>query len=233
MDWKKKALADFELWINDLPDKSPAIDGMAVDTCDLFTLLSEFTALRQEIRMQNRQQHKTLNVLDLMRDEYEKTSTSIKDFLKNGVAFSEETREILGEMKRTEVLAQRGLDDTLRREIEKQTALPFLDMRDALVRGKEAAQRVAERKGVFGRTRKMDGVIEGYEMAIRRLDRAFHAIGVRPLETVGRPFDPSCMRAVGKATVADTEKGIVIQERICGFVRGDEVIRVAEVVVTD
>ena len=68
-DWKEKVLEDFTAWLSALPEK-PATekpmtgDPETMDSCDLFTLLSEFTALKQEIRIQNREQGKTLSTLN-------------------------------------------------------------------------------------------------------------------------------------------------------------------------
>ena len=49
-NWKQKALVDFKNWLDDLPDTQPVAEDPHMDACDLYTLLSEFSALRQEIR---------------------------------------------------------------------------------------------------------------------------------------------------------------------------------------
>ncbi|MEI6262218.1 MAG: hypothetical protein WCR46_20230, partial [Deltaproteobacteria bacterium] len=50
-DWKEKAFEDFSAWLSSLPEKPVSGESVAMESCDLFTLLSEFTALRQEIRI--------------------------------------------------------------------------------------------------------------------------------------------------------------------------------------
>ncbi len=234
MEWKEKALSDFETWIGDLPDNPPGLSGMAPDTCDLFTLLSEFTALRQEIRMQNREQYRTLKVLDQAKTETGKTSALVESLSEKCAGTSEAMRESVAALGRIEDRVLRGLDETRALEVEKRAVLPFLDIRDALIRGREAAKDASASTGFFRRPPKsMAGVVEGYEMAVRRFDRALHAVGIQPMETVGWPFDSKCMRAVEQRKVPGTEQGIVVEQRLCGFLRGDDVIRAAEVVVTE
>ena len=79
--------------------------------------------------------------------------------------------------------------------------------------------------------KEMTSVIEGYDMAVRRFDRALAAVGIHPVNARGKPFDPATMRAVDTCSRTDMEKGLVAAEPFCGFVRGEEVIRTAEVVV--
>ena len=68
-------------------------------------------------------------------------------------------------------------------------------------------------------------------MALRRFDRALSYLGIEPLETVGRPYDPASMKAVGKRQDESVDDGIVLEEQLTGFIRGPEIFRTAEVVV--
>lgn len=52
--WKEKVLEDFKAWMTDLPEEMPIDRKVDMDSCDLYTLLMEFTALRQEIKFQIR-----------------------------------------------------------------------------------------------------------------------------------------------------------------------------------
>jgi molecular chaperone GrpE len=68
-------------------------------------------------------------------------------------------------------------------------------------------------------------------MAIQRFDRVLSQAGVQVIPTVGRGFDAQTMRAVETRQVAGVADGVVMEEFLSGFVRGDEVLRPAEVVV--
>ncbi len=209
-DWKKNAMNDFKFWLEDLPDLPPEGQGTDPESVDLFTLLSEFSALRQEIKMQNREQNKSLQALE----------SNINLYRDAANLFNEKARELP------------ELEERIRTAAEKRTVIPFLDMRDALIRGLKSSHEIANTKGIFKSAPKgIEGIVEGYEMAIRRFDNALELAGIHPVDSVGRPFDPKTMRAVDKQTVPDKDKGLVIDEHLSGFIRKDEILRFAEVVV--
>ena len=210
--WKQKVLEDFSWWLYELPDTRPAVESATMESCDLFTILSEFSALRQEIRFQNREQSKAFRTAD---DILQGMTEAME-------VFKARSREI------------ESLGESVRREEEKKISSAFFDVRDALVRGQNAAREVMKSKSFFRPLPKgADGVPEGYDMAIRRMDKALAAFEIFPVETLGRPFDPKTMEAVGKKEVAGTESGLVVEEVAGGFVRNDEILRTARVVVAE
>lgn len=215
VDWKETVLDDFSAWLAELPGKPGAetADADAAGTlasCDLFTVLSEFTALRQEIRIQSREHGKTLSTLTGFIDTYRETADLFRE--------------------RTKSLAD--LEVNIRKSSEKRAILPFLEVRDALVRGLSATHAVSASKSFFRPAPKgIEGVAEGYEMALRRMDRALAFVHVVPVESVGRPFDPKTMKAVDSRSAGGMEKGTVVEELLTGFLRDEEVLRTAEVVV--
>ncbi|MCL0102576.1 nucleotide exchange factor GrpE, partial [Dehalococcoidia bacterium] len=209
-NWKSLVLQDFQHWLENLSQDVIAYDDAAEVACDWHTLLAEFTALRQEIRLQNREQVKVLRDLATVAEVGETTIDLFR--------------------RHTEELS--GLEERSRQAAERRCLLSFLDVRDALVRGRDAAARVAASRGLFRRPpRGIEEVVQGYEMAIERFDRALAQAGVRLIETVGRIFDAEQMRAVGTRTVNSVTDGVVVEEFFSGFVHGDEVLRLAEVVV--
>ncbi len=211
-EWKQQILSDFSQWLDTLPEDEPPAGKATVDNCDMYTLLSEFSALRQEIRFQNREQNRTTTSLAEMQNAYEK---SLALFEKS--AWNIET-----------------LASDIRQDAEKKTTIPFLDVRDALVRGHAACRSVIDKPRWYQRTPKnMQAIAEGYEIAIRRFDRALSYAGISPVKTVGHPFDPKQMKAMGTQSNPDAEAGIVLAEETGGFIRNGEVIRTAEVIVNE
>ena len=210
--WKQKVLNDFKTWLSDMPAKPTRLQDAPIDSTDLYTLLAEFCALRQEIKLQNREQHKEIQTLGNFIDSFQEAMTLFKD--------KSEHIELL-EIK-------------IRQAAEKKAVLPFLDVRDALLRGQKAAKSVINAKHIFRRKQKgINGILEGYEMSLRRLDRAFAQADIFPLQTINQPFDPKTMRAVAKVADSTQDHGIVIDEHVSGYVKNDEVLRVAEVVVNE
>jgi molecular chaperone GrpE (heat shock protein) len=207
--WKQKALDDFSSWLVTLPEVDP--DGEpGPQACDLYTVLTEFAALRQEVKLQTRQQHNTLRMQKNMVDHFQN----------------------IGEQFNVRLAHLDQLHESLRRSIEESTVLPFLDIRDALVRGETAARAASQVHGFWKRPPKgIEAVAEGYAMALRRFDRSLDRLGIKPIATIGRPFDANTMRAVKKRHMADQDPGIVLEEVAGGFTRASEVLRSAEVVV--
>lgn len=221
--WKDKALMDFKAWLDDLPeDGIPAQGGSAergspdhvpMDACDLYTLLTEFTALRQEIKLQTREQNNAIRIHGDLVDGAREYAALFRD--------------------RTQHLE--NLEERIRLACEVRTCEHFFDIRDALTRGREAV-RAALDSGVYFRRasrRRIEGVLEGYEMALRRFDRILIKFGITPVVAMGQPFNPAFMRAVGKRNDPKKETGCILEEHLCGFVKGEEILRIAEVVVNN
>jgi len=213
--WKAKIFEDFKAWLSEMPDQVPPALSVTPETCDLYTLLSEFTALKQEIKMQNREQHRTLKALNqitAMTDAY-------GEFMDH---FNEKTKQIA------------ALEHNIRVETEKRTVLYFLDIRDSLVRGRAACPDSVSKKGFFQRTPKnMDNIRDGYDMAIRKFDASLALMDIQPIASTGAVFDPMTMKALESRAVAGMEKGTVVETVSGGFKRGDEILRYAQVIVAD
>lgn len=224
--WKEKALADFKAWLDDLPEKGMLPDGthaeglqpdgvspesVQMDACDLYTLLAEFTALRQEIKLQNREQNNAVRIHGDLVDNARETATLFRD--------------------RTQSLE--NLEERIRMACETRTIERFFEIRDALTRGLEGVREALEAGIYFRRSsrRRIEGVMEGYEMALRRFDRVLIKFGITPVVCIGHPFNPSLMRAVGKQSDPKKESNIVLEEYLGGFVKGEEILRIAEVIV--
>ena len=226
--WKERALDDFRRWLDELEEIPPAAEGEP-PSCDLHDLFSELAALRQEVRLQNREQSRAGRELANAAARYD--------------AIDRTTR------RRDEELD--ALERRVSRAAEDRCLLSVLDLRDALVRGREAARRLRKAGKKAGKTagkkpgrkktlprkpfRRLQpaiaGVVDGYELALRRCDRTLARFGVHGVPAVGLRFDARTMHAVETRRVADREDGVVVDEFVSGFVRDGEVLRLAEVAV--
>ena len=224
-DWKRQALEQFTQWLEELnaaPEAAAEQEADPGTPCDLHTLLSELAALRQEVRLQNREQSRAGRELASAAARYEAIDRVL------------ERRD--GELA--------AFEDRVARTAENRCLVPVLDLRDALVRGRHAAVRLRNagtkgrkrrRKGVRKLLRRMEpgiaGVVEGYELAIRRCDRMLAQFDVHGVRTVGARFDAGTMHAVETRRVKQQEEGVVVEEYVSGFVRDGAVLRLAEVAV--
>lgn len=211
--WKNRALADFKSWLSEIPAQAPSTLSATPDTCDLYTLLSEFTSLKQEIKMQNREQLRTLKALT----EIQSMTDGYKDVMDH---FNDKTKSII------------TLEQNIRRETEKRTVLYFLDIRDTLIRGRKVCEAASRKKGFFRRVPKnMDNIHGSYDMAIRKFDASLALLDIYPLDTDGVAFDPMTMKALEATPVPGMDKGTVLETVSGGFKRGNAVLRHAQVIV--
>jgi len=73
--------------------------------------------------------------------------------------------------------------------------------------------------------------IDGVRAVQRKLMNLLEREGVRPFESVGKPFDPSIHEAVSTAAADENTLGNVVQEVRRGYRWKDDVLRPARVVV--
>ena len=92
-----------------------------------------------------------------------------------------------------------------------------------------------ERALAFGNGEDSAGkaLVDGLRMTHRQILNQLEAIGVRPIEAVGRSFDPRLHEAVGVVPPrkAGDEGGTIVGEVLKGYLLNDDVLRPAKVTV--
>ncbi|RJP69746.1 MAG: nucleotide exchange factor GrpE [Candidatus Abyssobacteria bacterium SURF_17] len=76
-----------------------------------------------------------------------------------------------------------------------------------------------------------DQLREGIELILNQFLSALEKLGVRPIETVGHPFDPNKHDALLRVHAADVSEGTVVDEVRKGYYLHDKVLRPAQVTV--
>lgn len=71
----------------------------------------------------------------------------------------------------------------------------------------------------------------GIQMVLTQLDSALSRVGVTPIETVGKLFDPSRHDAIQQIERDDVEPGTIVEEVQRGYANGERLVRAALVVV--
>ncbi|MGD2063471.1 MAG: nucleotide exchange factor GrpE [Nitrospirota bacterium] len=74
-----------------------------------------------------------------------------------------------------------------------------------------------------------EGLAEGVRMTLKMLLETLARHGVKPVEAVGKPFDPNFHEAVSNAAAEDVENNHVVEEYQRGYVLHDRLIRPAMV----
>ena len=112
---------------------------------------------------------------------------------------------------------QRALSDFGRRELLKKL-LPALDN---LLRAAHYRERGTP----------PDQIVDGLLATVKQFESILDSENVRPIETVGKPFDPAVSEAVGTAPDGSVADNMVLNEARRGYKIGDEVLRPAQVIV--
>ena len=265
-DWKRQALDDFRQWLDAADEEVPGPGEPEAADPDLRELFAELAALRQEVKVQNREQARAGREMaaamgrfdtaardaERGRDEMAAAAGRFEAAAREAERGREEMAVAAGRLDTAARGAERSREafETAAREAECSREPPAafearvaraaedrclaatLEVRDALVRGRDAAVRLRDRPRLFGRPpRGAAGVVEGYDLAIRRFDRMLSRFDVRRVETVGRPFDSRSMHAVEARREEGAGDGVVVEELRTGFVRRDDVLRLADVAV--
>lgn len=65
--------------------------------------------------------------------------------------------------------------------------------------------------------------VKGVQGVVKQFEKTLHGIGVKKIDTVGKPFDPNLHEAVSVEGEGNHE--IISEELQAGYILGDEVIR--------
>jgi molecular chaperone GrpE len=80
-----------------------------------------------------------------------------------------------------------------------------------------------------GRT--TDGLVQGVELTLKQFTETLARFGVKPIASLGAPFDPTCHQAVARQESKTAAENTVIEEYQKGYQLHDRVLRAAMVVV--
>lgn len=77
-----------------------------------------------------------------------------------------------------------------------------------------------------------EAFIKGVEMIFRQIEQMLEQEGLKPMETIGRPFNPDFHQAIMQVESNEYEEGIVVEEVQKGYMLKDKVLRPAMVKVS-
>jgi len=72
-------------------------------------------------------------------------------------------------------------------------------------------------------------VVKGLEMIFKEFNKVFEAEGIRPMDVVGKPYDPMASEIIGIEEGNEKNDGLVTAEFQKGFYYGDKILRPAKV----
>lgn len=78
----------------------------------------------------------------------------------------------------------------------------------------------------------IDAIRQGLAMILNEFNKAFEDLGVKKLDSIGKPFDPDKQEAVMQEASDTVPEGMVIKEWCPAYMMGERCIRAAKVVVS-
>ena len=102
----------------------------------------------------------------------------------------------------------------------------FLEIADNLERAT-----ASWREGKDGKESDATSIRDGVELVLRQFRSKLERYQVKPVESVGLPFDPRFHEAISQAPSADAKPGSILHELQKGYLIGEKLLRPAMVVV--
>ena len=164
-----------------------------------------------------------------------------------------ETKETAGADQEAEKTIEAELEETRQKLLESQEnilrlAAEFENTKKRLTRERETSLKYAEENilkellpGIDNIERAMDqgpgansveSLLEGVEMTRNGLLATLEKFGVKPIASVGEPFDPNIHEAVAMEETEEMEPNRVLKEFQKGYMYKDRLLRAAKVIVS-
>lgn len=210
---KQAMLQRFADYLDDAPPTPPnaATETETERAPDLFTLLAETAALKNEVKLESRQVKAALERFSELFDCLRQANTRLEE----------------------ELARQREREEQARREAERALLQDLLELHDRVSAGHEQAGRYQPPwLALSGRpTRFIEAMGEGLGMNLRRLDEILARRGVQAVLALNCRFDPDTMHAAEIRRDPDQEDGLVLDQTRGGFIQHGRLLRPAEVIV--
>ncbi len=206
---KEELIGQFRAYLeSDLTPEDPG------DIIDQMALFGELAGLKNEVRIESRQLKGALN-------DFRSVFATLNHAQQDGLKMLEQVKQQEREAARA------GLKTLL---------FGLIELHDRICAGLDSKppqtsffQRLLP-SGQQGR-KWLQGHLEGQEMLHGRVLDLLSQCGVTAMNSVGEPFDPGLMKAVGFASDLRQENGVVLEENRKGFRQGEKSLRPAEVIV--
>jgi molecular chaperone GrpE len=241
-------LADFRLWLQQAA--APAEDGSEEEPLDLYSLLSQLTALRQEVNLQTRatraqqeQNSETLRRLGEALDALRQAPVSrppaapeaedaLRPLLKSLVDVYDALLLAGREVQRVRETILPSLDTIVAAPTNPEPEKPRSFWSRLFAPNPPAARPAAStdaQQAVHQVRQLLDSLLTGYGMSLRRIERTLRQAGLERIECAGEPFDPERMEVLEVTPDPNRPAGEVIEEVRPGYLWNGRVFRYAQV----
>ncbi|MBT3472185.1 MAG: nucleotide exchange factor GrpE [Gammaproteobacteria bacterium] len=206
-------LEESEQWesIKDTQEDTPE-DTQDEQKIDLFTLFSELSALKNEVKHESRQLKEALSRFGELFDTLQRNQQRLE--------------------RAQDEVQQTGRDAKI--EAQREILLEILDLRDRIESNEQFLQshqpgwlhRMNSREQQF-----QDDLQQGLEITLRNFDHLLQHNNVTPIATNGTPFDPHTMRVEAVEQRPEQSDGAILGVVRSGYLLNGETLRTARVIV--
>ncbi len=210
-DWKSEITATYHQWLDQLETPPAASPPQAESRPDLYSFFEALCVLRSDVSKSSRRSHETFARFGESLDGFERMLLEI-------------SHRLAAEQQ------QPGGIPLL--SAQKRFLTPFAEMLERMDR---LGDKLAEppKAGFFAFRRQWvadwTAFKQGFDLLREHFQMLLRDAGVVPMDTVGRLFDPSKMKAVAVAPSDTVAHNTVIEELAAGYLLKDEVLKFAEV----
>jgi molecular chaperone GrpE len=222
----------------------PAADHDSSRPFGLIDLVEEFTALRQELKLQTKStrglQEQAESLLPPLRQAIEhfrsvtpreeQAAWSAGKPLAEGLAILDEALDrCRGEIEKAQIVATEQTPRKLVEPLDRMHAsLPWL--KRLLLRKYHRQMREAVQREAQGMNQNwLHSLLEGFDVIQNRVRRLLKSEAIEPIASVGRPVDPERMIVIDITDSPDWPPGTVIEELRRGYTWRGRILRLAEV----
>lgn len=212
VDWKINIERNFKTWLKEVSEY-PDPEGGDNEAPDLYSFYEELCVLRSEFRKNARRSHDTFARFGETLSEFENMTKN----LATRVLEAEDDNKEAGLLLKIKFY------------------IPFVDMFDRFKRIDDKLK-LPPRTGFFSRNRTWENawmsLREGFKILRSHFEELLKKEGVTAVETVGKPFDPSLMKAIEVEETVEIAPDTVTEEFSGGYLYHGHILKLAEVKVT-
>ncbi|MFC1896062.1 nucleotide exchange factor GrpE [Thermodesulfobacteriota bacterium] len=210
-DWKRVISERFQEWLSRLDEERAAdVESPEAPSPDLYAFFEALCVLRSDVRKSTRRSH----------DTFVRFGETLAGF--------EGTLQSLAERLTEERQQRSRLERSERREF----LAPYAEMLERLNRLENRLERPPD-VGLLSARRKWaeawSSLRQGFVLLREHFELLLREEGIMPMETVGKPFDPTKMKAVAVEESDTLPHNTVVEELAAGYFHKGDVLRFAEV----
>lgn len=215
--WKQQALDGFIEWLDSLPDHQAFESDEA--EADLYSLAEELTALKQEMRSLGRNAARLAESSETVSDNLKRELPAMLELQKSAIASAPNKETLLKVSKKAESPLLVEIGDVAEALSELQTRNIDVDWPFYVSKALRRRLREALAKPITVLSARVEGLLKR------------HSVG--EIASVGTAFDATTMNAAGISQEGKYAPGCVSAVARQGYIRGDEILRQAEVIVEE